>query len=104
MHGDAATEVGAGGVVSPGGVGFDISCGVRLLAADLAAAGLRPRLAELMDDLERRGIAVRPASWRGLAEEAPAAYKDVDAVVATSQAAGLGRLVVRLVPLGVVKG
>jgi tRNA-splicing ligase RtcB (3'-phosphate/5'-hydroxy nucleic acid ligase) len=58
----------------------------------------------LRADLEERGIAVRPSSWRGLAEEAPAAYKDVDAVVAVSQAAGLGRLVARLVPVGVVKG
>ncbi len=58
----------------------------------------------LRAELEERGIAVRPSSWRGLAEEAPAAYKDVDAVVAVSQAAGLGRLVARLVPVGVVKG
>ncbi len=34
IGGVAATDVEAGGVVSPGGVGFDISCGVRLLAAD----------------------------------------------------------------------
>ena len=34
----------------------------------------------------------------------PAAYKDVDAIIAVSQAAGLGRLVARLVPVGVVKG
>ena len=43
IGGVAATDVEDGGVVSPGGVGFDISCGVRLLAADLdgpaAAAG-----------------------------------------------------------------
>jgi tRNA-splicing ligase RtcB len=41
---------------------------------------------------------------RGLAEEAPAAYKDVDEVVASSEAAGLARRVVRLRPIGVVKG
>src|SRR5262249_22959276 len=58
----------------------------------------------LRAELEEHGIAVRPSSWRGLAEEAPAAYKDVDAVVAVSQAAGLRRLVSRLVPVGVVKG
>ncbi|MEU5030222.1 RtcB family protein [Streptomyces milbemycinicus] len=59
---------------------------------------------QLRDELESRGIAVRPSSWRGLAEEAPAAYKNVDAVVAAAEGAGLARVVARLVPLGVVKG
>jgi tRNA-splicing ligase RtcB len=54
--------------------------------------------------LEARGIAVRGASSRGLAEEAPDAYKDVAAVVAAAEGAGLCRKVARLVPLGVVKG
>ncbi|MFD8478129.1 RtcB family protein [Kitasatospora sp. NPDC059673] len=58
----------------------------------------------LRDELEANGIAVRPSSWRGLAEEAPEAYKDVDAVTAATEGAGLARLVARLVPLGVVKG
>ncbi|MFC4149657.1 RtcB family protein [Micromonospora mangrovi] len=51
IGGVAATDVGHGGVVSPGGVGFDISCGVRLLTADLDRAELRPRLDALMDGL-----------------------------------------------------
>jgi tRNA-splicing ligase RtcB (3'-phosphate/5'-hydroxy nucleic acid ligase) len=59
---------------------------------------------KLRDDLEARGILVRGSSWRGLAEEAPAAYKDVTEVVATSERAGLARAVARLVPIGVVKG
>ncbi|TVL88616.1 RtcB family protein [Streptomyces sp. SAJ15] len=59
---------------------------------------------QLCDELEAHGIAVRSSSWRGLAEEAPAAYKDVDAVAVAAEGAGLARLVVRLVPLGVVKG
>ncbi len=54
--------------------------------------------------LEAEGIAVRGASARGLAEEAPEAYKDVDLVVDAATAAGLGRKVARLVPVGVVKG
>ncbi|MFJ3792698.1 RtcB family protein [Kitasatospora sp. NPDC090091] len=58
----------------------------------------------LRDDLEAHGIAVRPSSWRGLAEEAPEAYKDVDAVALATEGAGLARPVARLVPLGVVKG
>ncbi len=59
---------------------------------------------QLRGELEARGIAVRPASWRALAEETPQAYKDVDAVAAATEAAGLARPVARLVPLGVVKG
>ena len=59
---------------------------------------------QLRDELEAHGILVRGASWRGLAEEAPSAYKDVTAVVDTSERAGLARKVARLVPLGVVKG
>src|SRR5688500_17170750 len=51
IGGVAATDVAHGGVVSPGGVGFDISCGVRLLAADIDRDGLRPRLDALMDGL-----------------------------------------------------
>jgi tRNA-splicing ligase RtcB len=58
----------------------------------------------LKGDLEARGIAVRPASMRALAEETPEAYKDVDAVAAVTEAAGLARQVARLVPLGVCKG
>jgi tRNA-splicing ligase RtcB len=58
----------------------------------------------LRDELEAAGIAVRPGSWRGLAEEAPFSYKDVDEVVRTCEGAGLARRVVRLRPLGVVKG
>jgi tRNA-splicing ligase RtcB len=58
----------------------------------------------LKRQLAAAGIEVRAASNRGLAEEAPAAYKDVDAVVETVERAGLARRVARLVPLGVVKG
>jgi tRNA-splicing ligase RtcB len=49
----AATDVDEGGVVSPGGVGFDISCGVRLLVADLDRAAVVSRLDELMNVLDR---------------------------------------------------
>ena len=59
---------------------------------------------ELRRGLEGGGIAVRASSVRGLAEEAPVAYKDVDEVVATCERAGLARRVARLRPLGVVKG
>lgn len=58
----------------------------------------------LRDRLEAAGIAVRGTSWRGLAEEMPGAYKDIDEVVAATEGAGLARKVARLVPVGVVKG
>ncbi|MFC5943574.1 RtcB family protein [Micromonospora harpali] len=69
-----------------------------------AQAGKSVRGQELRRELQARGIAVRGASWRGLAEETPQAYKDVSAVVDVAEAAGLCRRVARLVPLGVVKG
>ncbi len=52
IGGVAATDVEDGGVVSPGGVGFDISCGVRLLVSELNAGELGPRLGRLMDALD----------------------------------------------------
>ncbi len=54
--------------------------------------------------LESAGVAVRAGFSRGLAAEAPFSYKDVDAVVAAVEHAGLTRRVVRLVPLGVLNG
>lgn len=54
IGGVAATDVEEGGVVSPGGVGFDISCGVRLLSTRLTEAEIRPRLQRLMAELDRR--------------------------------------------------
>jgi len=58
----------------------------------------------LRQELESRGIVVRCDSNAGLAEEAPIAYKDVDAVVNVVAQTGLARKVARLVPLAVVKG
>ncbi|MFD0531327.1 RtcB family protein [Kitasatospora arboriphila] len=49
-------------------------------------------------------MSARPTSWRSATEEAPEAYKDVDAVVTASERNGLSRIVARLVPLGVLKG
>jgi tRNA-splicing ligase RtcB len=59
---------------------------------------------ELRREMEGRGIRVRAGSMSGLAEEAPHAYKDVDAVVETVCAAGIARKVARLRPVAVVKG
>jgi tRNA-splicing ligase RtcB len=60
--------------------------------------------AELRRQLEQQGIVVRSPSNKGLAEEAPFAYKDVDRVVEVVERAGLARRVARLRPIGVVKG
>jgi tRNA-splicing ligase RtcB (3'-phosphate/5'-hydroxy nucleic acid ligase) len=60
--------------------------------------------AELRAQLEAQGIVVRCPSNAGLAEEAPFAYKDVEAVVGIVERAGLARRVAQLRPLGVVKG
>jgi tRNA-splicing ligase RtcB len=60
--------------------------------------------AEVRRDLERQGIIVRCPSSGELAEEAPAAYKDVERVVDVVARAGIARRVARLRPVGVIKG
>jgi tRNA-splicing ligase RtcB (3'-phosphate/5'-hydroxy nucleic acid ligase) len=58
----------------------------------------------VVDDLAARGILIRSPSMRGVAEEAPGAYKDVSAVCEAAEHAGLARLVARLEPVVCVKG
>ncbi len=59
---------------------------------------------QIRDELQRKGIELQSTSWKGVAEEASAAYKDVDEVVRVSHEVGIGRLVARVVPVGVMKG
>ena len=59
---------------------------------------------QVVDELKARGIEVRSPSLRGVAEEAPGAYKDVSAVVDAAEEAGLSRKVARVAPLIVIKG
>ena len=59
---------------------------------------------QVIDELRSRGILIRSPSARGVAEEAPGAYKDVSAVVDAAHAAGLARKVARLAPVVCVKG
>jgi tRNA-splicing ligase RtcB (3'-phosphate/5'-hydroxy nucleic acid ligase) len=59
---------------------------------------------QVVEELEGRGILVRSPSLRGVAEEAPGAYKDVDEVVDVTERAGLARRVARLLPLVTIKG
>jgi tRNA-splicing ligase RtcB (3'-phosphate/5'-hydroxy nucleic acid ligase) len=55
-------------------------------------------------ELRSRGVIAQARSWQGLAEEQPDAYKDVDLVVDVVHRAGLAKKVVRLRPIGVIKG
>jgi len=59
---------------------------------------------QIKAELERKGILIKAASWRGIVEEAPQAYKEIDEVARVSDEAGIGKRVCRLVPLGVIKG
>ncbi len=59
---------------------------------------------QLVDQLAEQGIIIRTRSMRGAAEEAPGAYKDVEAVAEATERAGLARRVASLRPLICVKG
>lgn len=94
IGGVAPTDIDADGVISSGGVGFDISCGVRLpVSRELDRARLQPRIRAVMDRLDiaiPRGVGTK-GMWRapdrGVLEQA-----------------GLARKVARLILLGVVPG
>jgi len=58
----------------------------------------------VIKELEKNKIYVKSASYRGISEEAPGVYKDVDEVVKVSDEVGIGKKVARLKPLGVIKG
>jgi tRNA-splicing ligase RtcB len=55
-------------------------------------------------ELASRGVIARAQSWKGLAEEQPDAYKDVNLVVDVVHRAGLSQKVARMKPIGVIKG
>jgi tRNA-splicing ligase RtcB len=59
---------------------------------------------QIKEDLNKKGILVKAASMKVIAEEAPGAYKDIDQVVNVSHELGIVEKVVRLIPIGVVKG
>ncbi|MCP4341652.1 MAG: RtcB family protein [Desulfobulbaceae bacterium] len=62
------------------------------------------RGSKLQKEMEYRGIYVRSVSFSGLAEEAGPAYKNIDDVVDAAELAGISKRVVRLLPIGNVKG
>jgi tRNA-splicing ligase RtcB len=82
---------------------FSVCHGAGRVLSRHAALRLRSGQA-LKKELEEQGIVVRTLSFRGLAEEAPLAYKDINNVVSVVEKAGLAKKVARLRPLGVLKG
>ncbi len=76
IGGVAATDPEEGGVVSPGGVGFDINCGVRLLASTLTADDVRPKIRELVNQLFRD-----IPSGAGRKGSVQLSYKDLERVM-----------------------
>ncbi|KAI5633100.1 tRNA-splicing ligase rtcB domain-containing protein [Phthorimaea operculella] len=106
-------------IVSPGGVGFDINCGVRLLRTNLHEKDVQPikgralsraksrrnlDYQEVLNKLEDMGISIRVASPKLVMEEAPESYKNVTDVVNTCHAAGISKKTVKLRPIAVIKG
>jgi len=74
----------------------------RVLSRTAAKKNLN--LEEVKSNLEKHGVYIEAGSSKGILEEAPEAYKDVNEVVRVSDELGIGRIVARLKPLGVVKG
>lgn len=68
------------------------------------AAMRTQRLEDVKKELQEKGIDVEAGSWKGLVEEAPSVYKDIDEVVRVSDKLGIGRLVAKLKPIAVMKG
>jgi tRNA-splicing ligase RtcB len=74
----------------------------RVMSRTAAVANAKGR--RIDRELAEQGVVARARSWKGLAEEQPAAYKDVSQVVDVVHRAGLASKVARLRPVGVIKG
>ena len=83
---------------------FNSACHGAGRAMSRHAATRRWQGRAVQNELASRGILVRSPSPRGMAEEAPGAYKDVSEVVTATDRAGLAKLVARLEPLVCIKG
>ena len=59
---------------------------------------------EVKAELNKKHIEVKNPNPKGLADEAPAVYKDIDEVIRVTEATGICRKIARLVPIGVIKG
>jgi tRNA-splicing ligase RtcB len=62
------------------------------------------RAEDIKKELEKKGIDIESGSFKGIVEEAPEVYKDIDEVARVSHEAGIGKLVARLKPIAVMKG
>lgn len=74
----------------------------RMMSRHAALRNLSAR--QIVQDLERKGIIIKCWSLRGVAEEAPQAYKDIEEVIDVVHNAGISKKVARLTPLAVIKG
>jgi len=74
----------------------------RLLSRSYAIKNLRPEV--VRGELEKHDVIIKAGSAKGMLEEAPEAYKDINEVARVSHELGIGNLVVRLKPLAVMKG
>ncbi len=83
---------------------FSSACHGAGRAMSRRAATRRWRGRAVVDELAERGIIIKSPSLRGVAEEAPGAYKDVSRVVDAAHDAGLAAKVARLVPMACIKG
>jgi tRNA-splicing ligase RtcB len=92
------------GVADSERLAFSSSCHGAGRAMSRHAATRQWQGRALVDELAGRGILIRSPSLRGVAEEAPGAYKDVSAVVEAADRAGLSRKVARLQPMICIKG
>lgn len=83
---------------------FGSSCHGAGRVMSRTAARKSQRASELIEELASQGIVVMARSKKTLAEESPAAYKDIDVVVDVLRKSGISRPVARIRPIGVVKG
>lgn len=74
----------------------------RVMSRSQAIRTLDPE--KIKQDLKTQGIEIETGSQKGISEEAPQAYKDIDEVAKVSNELGIGKIIARLKPLGVMKG
>jgi tRNA-splicing ligase RtcB len=74
----------------------------RVMSRTKARKGIKTE--DVKKELQGKGIELEAGSYKGISEEAPQVYKDIDEVVRVSHKAGIGNLVAKVKPLGVVKG
>jgi tRNA-splicing ligase RtcB len=67
-------------------------------------ANRRFRGEDVKRNLESKNIHLKSASWKGVSEEAPEVYKNIDEVIKVTEKAGISMAVARLKPIGVIKG